>query len=885
MPAPDRTSHTHRFGLFEADGRSGKLFKQGQQVRLQDQPFQLLMILLEESGQVVTREDIRQRLWPGDTFVEFDKSLGVAVTKLRDALEDAAANPRFIETIPKRGYRFIAPIETNALVFPPPKAVAELETSSTIATNRRWSSLAILIVSICVLTAVAVNAFHRSRPNLLHAAPVGSVMAVPPIRRSIAVLGFRDLQGRPENAWLSAALSEMLSTELASTSECRLIPGEDVASAKRDLPLADQDTLSKATLLRLRTNSGADVVVLGSYAVLPENGQERLRLDLRMQDTASGEIISEQAFTGNEENLFELAADAGNRMRQALGVSVPAGVDPSRAFLPSNQLAFRLYTEGRAKLWAFDFRAARDLLIKAVAADPDYPLAHSALSQVWLRLDYGSKARIEAQRALELSQNLPQEERLVVEGQYRTTIEDWPKAIQAYQSLFKLFPDNLDYGLQLAGTQIRVSPADARQTLATLRRLPFPADEDARIDLLEASAWMDTDFPRAQAAAESAISKGKAQGSRLIVARAYGILCQQANYITGSAVSGIQYCQQALQRANITGGPLNEARTLNDYAGVYFERGDIKRAEAIWRQANQRFGQSDDPQGVAATLNNIGDVVLVQGNLKQAQRLLAESIPNYQAVGDKDGVALALSDEAEISRLRGDLEAARTIYQRADAAAQEIGSKSTQAQVLSGLGDVLRDSGDLAAARKSYEQALAIRTETGEKQTAAESHVVLAQLSIEEGHAQDAEAELRKCQQQFHQAQQSDDELTAAAALIEALLAQNNQSGAKDEAAKSTSVAAKSQNLLVRLQFDLASARVALTSDRPESSRLRFSQIQKIAQNHALVGFEFEARLALAELDKKSGRLHESQAQAASLENAARQKGFGLIARKAAVLR
>ena len=159
MSAPDRISRTYRFALFEADSRSGKLFKQGRQVRLQGQPFQLLMILLEDPGQVVTREEIRQRLWPGDTFVEFDKSLGVAVTKLRDALDDAAANPRFIETIPKRGYRFIAPIETDALVLPPPKAVPEPETPSTIAPTHRWSSLAILVISICVLAAVAVTVY------------------------------------------------------------------------------------------------------------------------------------------------------------------------------------------------------------------------------------------------------------------------------------------------------------------------------------------------------------------------------------------------------------------------------------------------------------------------------------------------------------------------------------------------------------------------------------------------------------------------------------------------------------------------------------------------------------------------------------------------------
>lgn len=99
----------------------------------------------------------------------------------------------------------------------------------------------------------------------------------------------------------------------------------------------------------------------------------------------------------------------------------------------------RLYAEGRARLWAFDFLGARDLLVKAVAADPDYPLAHSAVSEALWHLGYVGKARAEAQQALDLSQYLPQEEQLLVEGQYRRAIADWPKTVQTYQTLFHLF--------------------------------------------------------------------------------------------------------------------------------------------------------------------------------------------------------------------------------------------------------------------------------------------------------------------------------------------------------------------------------------------------------------------------------------------------------------
>ena len=108
MPSPPVR---YRFGLFDADPASGQLLKQSRPIKLQDQPFQLLVTLLEADGAVVRRDDLRQRLWREDTFVEFDKSLGVALAKLRAALGDSAANPRFVATIPKRGYRFIAPIE------------------------------------------------------------------------------------------------------------------------------------------------------------------------------------------------------------------------------------------------------------------------------------------------------------------------------------------------------------------------------------------------------------------------------------------------------------------------------------------------------------------------------------------------------------------------------------------------------------------------------------------------------------------------------------------------------------------------------------------------------------------------------------------------------
>jgi DNA-binding winged helix-turn-helix (wHTH) protein len=116
--AGERLAKNARFGLFEVDLVSGELRKDGTRIRLQEQPFRVLAMLLERPGEMVTREEMRTRLWPGDTFVDFDHGLNTAVNKLREALGDVAANPRFVQTVARRGYRFIAPVQQNGVSGP-----------------------------------------------------------------------------------------------------------------------------------------------------------------------------------------------------------------------------------------------------------------------------------------------------------------------------------------------------------------------------------------------------------------------------------------------------------------------------------------------------------------------------------------------------------------------------------------------------------------------------------------------------------------------------------------------------------------------------------------------------------------------------------------------
>ena len=880
-PAPEIS---YSFGLFVLDPGDGTLTRDSVRVRVQEQPFQLLLLLVERAGQVVSREEIRNRLWPQNTFVEFDKSLGVAVLKVREALGDDAGNPRFIETVPRRGYRFIAPVKVETVhAADSPTLIPETPTASaskpTLYAAKHW-----LIIGTLVLLSVG-TVFYVVRPrhgSPLPAAQAGTSNPRIHVRRSVAVLGFRNLPGRPEDNWLSSAFSEMLNTELAAGGELRMIPGEDVATAKSELPLSNEDSLSRGTLQRLRTNPGADVVILGSYMTLPDDTGRKIRLDVRLQDTAGGEIIAEESVSGSESDLFTFLSDLGGKLRRSLGVAAPSeGIEiAARAALPSNEKAARLYAEGRARLWAFDFFAARDLLTKAIAADPDFPLAHAALSDVWWHTGYDAKARVEARRALELSNHLSEEQQLLVEGQYQRTVEEWPKAVETYRSLFRLFPDSLDYGLLFASAQMHLSPADSLQTLAVLRHLPAPLGDDARIDMTEASAWINRDFTKASTAAKLAIDKATAQGSPVIVSRTYGILCQQEPAI-GASAEAIDICRNALEASIAAKDPNGEAMMRTDLAALYYLRGDLAESAQMFQQAVKNFRQVGNRDGIATALSNFADTRLSQGDLMEAQKLLEQSIPEYQAVDDQEGVVLNLDSLGDIWRQNGRLERAEAAYQKAEVIARKIEDKNATAYVVSGMGDVALDRGDLTLARKRYEEALALRNQAGEKQSAGESRVSLARLAIEEGHASDAEASARRCKEQFHSEQQADDELSANIALIDALLAQGKQGEAQKEMEAARQLENKSQNLFLRLQFELASGRVLLASDHPDASRPTFQRVASDARRYGFVGLELADELASAQLLNKMKHVSQAQIELNALQKSAASKGFGLIAHKA----
>lgn len=337
----------------------------------------------------------------------------------------------------------------------------------------------------------------------------------------------------------------------------------------------------------------------------------------------------------------------------------------------------------RVRLQDLPYRLLRDLLLQAVAADPQFPLAHSALSEAWWDLGYANKSRAEAHRAQELSQDLAQEDRLLIEGQYWRAMNDPGKAAQAYRELFRRFPDSLDYGLLLANAEINVQPSAALKTLASLRRLPAPMGEDARIDMTEASARIGQDLVKARAAAEAAIQKGHSQGRAVLVARTYGFLCQLGVGAGSSMQQAFSDCESARQSAVATGDRNGEATMITNLAGMHCQQGNMVHAEQLFLTAIQIFREVGNPEGLAAAMGNLAAARLGQGKLMEAEKLEA-SVPDYQAVEDKEGVALTLNNLGDLSRQNGRLDSAESHYQHAKRNAEEIESKSAVAYVLTG---------------------------------------------------------------------------------------------------------------------------------------------------------------------------------------------------------
>jgi tetratricopeptide (TPR) repeat protein len=884
------------------------------------------VILVDHSERVVLKDDLMKSLWP-DTFVE-EANLSQNIFVLRKALGESAQDARYIATVPGRGYRFAQKVKQVAegegdLVVQSHsiQRVTIEEEKSQSGRRALWVGLAVLLVGC------ALGYRFYLRPQLRPPAS-NSVVALLPPRRSIAVLGFRNLSGRPEEGWLSTALAEMLSTELVAGEKLRLVSGEDIARTKIDLPLADADSLSRDTLARLHRNLGSDFVVLGSYTALGEKSDGRIRLDLRLQDTVAGETIADMAMVGSEADLFDLVSQAGARLRDKLGIEAVSPVEAVsvRASLPSNREAARLYSEGLARLRVFDALEAQDLLQQAVTADPKYPLAHSALAEAWSRLGYEMKAREESAKAFQLSGNLSREDRLVVEGHYREMTHQWDQAIDTYRALFKFFPDNLEYGLSLARVQTSASKApEALSTLDELRKLPAPTSDDPRIDQGEADAAVAAgDFKREGTAAAKAAEKGRAMGAKLLEAGARHSRCW-ALHKAGDQQQAMASCEESKRLFAEAGDQDSVASLLVTTGALLEEQGKFAAAESQYEAALARYRKSGDRGGAAVALNNLAIANRASGNYAAAKKMYAESIALAREVGDKDSLILALGNLGDLTFNEGDLPRAQEMFAQLVATCREIGAKDRLAIQLSNLGDTMYFRGDLSGAekvlsearaldsadgakrglgydlagigdvyqaegklqdaRQMKQEALKLREELGDKTDAADTRIALADLAVEEKHPEEAEALLHQALADLEPLKAIDDEAQAYVVLARALFSAGKSAEAVKATASGAPIVAQSHDRGVHIAFAVVEARVGGATGDPAKAVESLKKTLSEATRLGYIVYAFEARLALGEIEIKTGHADAGRQRLAALEKDANTAGFALVARKAAIAR
>ena len=578
--------------------------------------------------------------------------------------------------------------------------------------SRPPQSRLVIAAAVALLVVVGAGALlWRGRSTSLATAPSdpAATTAVPAetVRPAVAVLGFRNLAGREDAQWLSMALSEMLTTELAAGERLRTIPGENVTRMKTELALADADTYASETLTRIRQNLGADLVVTGSYVTVGTGDASTLRVDIRLQDSREGETLSLVSEMGAIGELLDLVARAGMRLRDKLGVQVAEAA--VRVSQPASPDAARLYAEGLIRLRRFDALGARSIFEQAIKADPRFPLAHSALANTWSQLGYDSRAKDAAARAFELSANLPRADRLLVEGTYREMSSAWKEAIAIWQTLSTFFPDDVEHALRLANAQI--SSGAAKDGLATIEgfRKRFPSMTDPRLDLAEAQA-ADTlsDFKRMQTAASSAAAAGEKLGARLLVANARlrqgGAALRQ-----GQTDEAVKLFEEARAIYAAAGDKAGVARTLNNLATAISDGPDTKRTNALYEEGLRIARSIGEQDLVARFLNNIAVQERRAGNLQASLKMNQESLAIRREIGDRTNAAISLNNIGNVLLDLGDLQGASRHYEESAAMSREMGDRRGLARALYNAGESLKLQGEIARARTTYEEALSIR--------------------------------------------------------------------------------------------------------------------------------------------------------------------------------
>src|SRR5580692_7110033 len=353
MQPSSSPSDVFHFGIFQLDLKAGELHKAGVKVKLQDQPFRVLALLVDRAGQVVTREELRQRVWPSNAYVDFDQGLNNAIKKVREALGDSADSPRFLETVARHGYRFVATVSTA------PARLAEPRPQFGLRTVRK----SILISSaVAVLAAVSFWAWHESA---MRAGPTSEKVM-------LAVLPFDNLSRDPDQEFFSDGLTEEMIAQLGKLNPERLtvITRGSVAKYKR----------TSLSVAQIGTDLHADYVVQGSV----RRGPDRVRITVHLVRVPEQTDRWAESYDRELKDVLTLQDSVAGTIAKHIHISLTPGqqsrlatrrdVDPD---------AHEAYLKGRFywnKRTAEGMQRARVYFQQAINKDPNFGAAYSGLA-------------------------------------------------------------------------------------------------------------------------------------------------------------------------------------------------------------------------------------------------------------------------------------------------------------------------------------------------------------------------------------------------------------------------------------------------------------------------------------------------------------------------
>lgn len=531
-------------------------------------------------------------------------------------------------------------------------------------------------------------------------------------RTAVAVIEFQNLTGKPESAWLSTALAEMLSMELAASPTLRILSGEQVARMKLELELPETASYAEDTLRRVHRYSGADLVVEGSYFATAGN----LRLNLRLKNTVTGKTLSLITAEGEESELSNLVSYTGQRLRNGLGLVTPSEAGSLTKALPADPEAARFYTRGLDKLRRFDVLGARQDFQDAVRLAPDSPRVYTALARSLTSLGRDSEAALAARRAFELADELPRREQLWVEGQLRRATGEWSAAADIFAALHKAYPDDVESGLLLARIQTTAGQGNhALMTLEGLRSLPEPVSLDARIALEEAIAADSlADYQHSYEAAQRAAELGKAQGARWLAARARW---RQAHSLW--RLAKLDEAEAVAREAEATLGALGDragqADAFNLLANIHENRGQLETSKSFYETALAKHRQLGNRAGETKVLNNLAYLMFRLDDETAAEALYGEALAIARSIDRKSDVARSLHNLAILRRRQERYDEAEELFGEALALSREIGDRGIQSTSLTNLGVLLRRRNELDQALESYLESLELSRQIGDQ--------------------------------------------------------------------------------------------------------------------------------------------------------------------------